>query len=190
MSSERDCTMPPKVSILIPVYNRADLIIRSVEERPRADASEHRGHRQRQRQHRRHMAGRHSFGRRRPATRPFRNATNLGPTRNWIAGLEQCTGDYVKVLWSDDSIEPSFVAELLTPMLADPGIGLAFSAMLVHFADRDEPAHYFPERRLFTPPPPISPTPCSRAARRPRPAARWSAATWLGSNSRSARMPN
>jgi glycosyltransferase involved in cell wall biosynthesis len=83
--------------------------------------------------------------------RVFRNATNLGPTRNWIAGLEHCAGDYVKVLWSDDWIEPTFIEELLGPLQAEPGMALAFCAALVHRTDCDQPIHFFPDQQSFTP---------------------------------------
>jgi glycosyltransferase involved in cell wall biosynthesis len=141
--------MSPKVSILIPVYNRAGLIVRCltsalaqthtnievvVSDNASTDDTWSVVNR---------LAASDS------RVRPFRNDSNLGPVRNWIAGLAQCTGEYVKVLWSDDWIEPTFVAELLASMDADPQIGLAFSATLVHFADRDEPFHYFPDQRLF-----------------------------------------
>jgi glycosyltransferase involved in cell wall biosynthesis len=79
-----------------------------------------------------------------------RNPTNLGPTRNWIAGLTHCTGDYVKILWSDDWIEPTFVEELLRPMQDQPDVSLAFSAALVHMADQDLPVHFFPRQFWFS----------------------------------------
>ena len=82
--------------------------------------------------------------------RPFRNETNLGPTRNWIAGLSHCSGDYIKVLWSDDWIEPTFVEELLRPMQDQPDVTLAFSAAIVHLADRDLPVHYFAQQQSFS----------------------------------------
>ena len=82
--------------------------------------------------------------------RPFRNETNLGPTRNWMRAIEHCRGDYVKVLWSDDWIEPNCVEELLRPMAEAPDIAMAFSAVILRFADRDLPAHHFPERTQFT----------------------------------------
>ncbi len=81
---------------------------------------------------------------------PLRNETNIGPTRNWIRGLEHCTGDFVKVLWSDDWIEPTFIEELLEPMLDRPDVGLAFSAAIAHYADHELRLAHFPDRRWFT----------------------------------------
>ena len=144
--------MQPKVSVLIPVYNRATLIVRSIESA---------------------LAQTHSnleivvsdnastddtwpvvnrLAATDPRIRPFRNETNLGPTRNWIRGLEHCTGaDRVKILWSDDWIAlANCIEELLRPMAEQPDVGLAFSGVIVRFADRDVPAHHFPDRQSFT----------------------------------------
>ena len=82
--------------------------------------------------------------------RPLRNETNLGPTRNWIRGLAECRGDFVKILWSDDWLEPTCIEDLLRPIAADPQIGMAFSSVIVHYADRDVPMHHFPGRSEFT----------------------------------------
>jgi glycosyltransferase involved in cell wall biosynthesis len=142
--------MQPKVSILIPVYNRPEQILRAVRS---ALAQTHRNLEvvvsdnastddtwavvQR-------LAAEDV------RVQAHRNQTNLGPTRNWIAALAHCTGDYIKVLWSDDWIESTFVEELLRPMQDQPEVALAFSAALVHMADRDLPVHFFPEQHWFT----------------------------------------
>jgi glycosyltransferase involved in cell wall biosynthesis len=142
--------MQPKVSILIPVYNRPEQIVRAVRS---ALAQTHKNLEvvvsdnastddtwavvQR-------LASEDA------RVQAYRNETNLGPTRNWIAGLAHCTGDYVKILWSDDWIEPTFVEELLRPMLNEPDVALAFSAAIVHLADRDMPVHFFAEQQGFT----------------------------------------
>ncbi|HEV2968611.1 MAG TPA: glycosyltransferase family 2 protein [Pirellulales bacterium] len=143
-------SMQQKVSVLIPVYNRADSIARCIESA---------------------LAQTHtnleiivsdnastddtwSVVNRLAATdsriRPFQNETNIGPTRNWICGLERCTGDYVKILFSDDWIEAHCVEALLGPMEEKPEVHLAFSAAMVHYADRDEPKHHFPDQRWFS----------------------------------------
>ena len=40
----------------------------------------------------------------------FRNTENIGPVRNWIAAAGHATGEYCKILWSDDLMSPGFVA--------------------------------------------------------------------------------
>jgi glycosyltransferase involved in cell wall biosynthesis len=142
--------MQPKVSVLIPVYNRAALVGRSIES---ARAQTHANLEivvsdnastdgTWEAVNRLALAD--------PRIRPLRNETNFGPTRNWIRGLAECTGDFVKILWSDDWLEPSCIEELLHPMADQPEVGLAFTAVLVHFANRDLPKHHFPERSSFT----------------------------------------
>lgn len=41
--------------------------------------------------------------------RIFQNESNLGPVRNWQRCFEQAKGEFVKILWSDDWIDPTFV---------------------------------------------------------------------------------
>jgi glycosyltransferase involved in cell wall biosynthesis len=143
--------MPAKVSVLIPVYNREALVARAIESArvqthanveivvsDNASTDGTWGAIER-------LAGADS------RIRPLRNETNLGPTRNWIRGLADCRGDFIKILWSDDWLEPTCVEELLRPMSEDPDVGLAFSAAIVHYADRDVPMHHFPDRREFSP---------------------------------------
>src|SRR5260221_13374534 len=126
--------MQPKVSVLIPVYNREALVARSIESARRQthenleivvsdNASADRT-----------WDVINRFAAADSRIRPLRNETNLGPTRNWIRGLAECTGDFVKILWSDDWLEPSCIEELLRPMADQPDVGLAFSAVVVHFA--------------------------------------------------------
>jgi glycosyltransferase involved in cell wall biosynthesis len=45
--------------------------------------------------------------------RLFQNDTNLGPVRNWQKCIDYAKGEYIKILWSDDSIEPTFVEETM-----------------------------------------------------------------------------
>jgi glycosyltransferase involved in cell wall biosynthesis len=81
----------------------------------------------------------------------WRNDSNLGPLRNWIAGLERCTGDYIKILWSDDWIEPSFISESLAAFATHPQAGVAFTATLVHAPGSDDVYYHFPQRHFYGP---------------------------------------
>jgi glycosyltransferase involved in cell wall biosynthesis len=142
--------MQPKVSIVIPVYNRPEQILRAAGS---ALAQTHRNLEV-------IVSDNASTDDTWTAVQrlvaedsrvlAYRNPTNLGPTRNWIAALAHCSGEYIKVQWSDDWIEPTFVEELLQPMLDQPDVALAFSAALVHLADRDMPVHFFPQQHWFS----------------------------------------
>jgi glycosyltransferase involved in cell wall biosynthesis len=142
--------MPPKVSILIPVYNRPEQIVRAVRS---ALAQTH--------QNLEVVVSDNAstddtwavvqrLAAEDARVQAHRNASNLGPTRNWIAGLSHCSGEYVKILWSDDFIEPTFVEELLRPIQNQPEVALAFSAAIVHLADRDMPVHFFAQQQSFS----------------------------------------
>jgi glycosyltransferase involved in cell wall biosynthesis len=48
----------------------------------------------------------------------FRNETNLGPVRNWLRCVEEATGEYGKILWSDDLIAEDFLKKCL-PLMND-----------------------------------------------------------------------
>lgn len=128
--------MTPLVSILVPVYNRADLIeqtVRSALAQTHAaievvivDNASTDGTWE--------VLTRLAAGDRR--LRVFRNASNLGPVRNWLACLAQAQGEYCKILWSDDLMSPNFIAATL-PLLADREVGFAYSAALLF---EDDPA--------------------------------------------------
>ncbi len=60
----------------------------------------------------------------------FRNNKNIGPVKNWLACLEKATGLYTKILWSDDLIHPLYL-EQLVPYLDDSEIGFVFSSVKV-----------------------------------------------------------
>ncbi|MBM3999057.1 MAG: glycosyltransferase family 2 protein [Planctomycetes bacterium] len=82
--------------------------------------------------------------------RCFRNDTNLGPVRSWIRGLEQCRGDYVKILWSDDWMSPTCVAESLVALAEHPGAGIVFTSTFIHDGQTPVPFYHFPNRRWIT----------------------------------------
>jgi glycosyltransferase involved in cell wall biosynthesis len=67
--------------------------------------------------------------------RIFRNASNIGPVRNWRACVDQARGEYAKILWSDDLIAPDYLARCV-PMLADPAVGFVYTWATV-FSDSD-----------------------------------------------------
>jgi len=62
--------------------------------------------------------------------KPFRNDTNIGPVRNWLACLDQATGQFTKILWSDDLIHSQFLDRLL-PFFKDPSIAFVYSGVNV-----------------------------------------------------------
>ena len=63
-----------------------------------------------------------------PEIRFFRNATNLGPVRNWRRCIEEATGQFGKLLFSDDVLYPEFL-ERTVPAMRDAGVGFVFTAV-------------------------------------------------------------
>lgn len=48
-----------------------------------------------------------------PKLRVYRNESNIGPVLNWKRGIELSNGDYIKLLFSDDMISENFIEESL-----------------------------------------------------------------------------
>lgn len=57
----------------------------------------------------------------------FRNKSNIGPVRNWLRCVDEASGEYGKILWSDDLIAPTFL-EKTVPFLNDRNdVGFVFT---------------------------------------------------------------
>lgn len=117
----------PKVSILIPVFNRKDYIAECIEsalnqtftdfEVVVVDNASDDGTWEICQQ----------FAVNDQRVRIFQNGANIGPVRNWLACVEKAQGEYTKILWSDDLIHPAFLEELL-PYLKDRQVGFVYSS--------------------------------------------------------------
>lgn len=59
-----------------------------------------------------------------PRARYFRNASNLGMVGNWNRCLEYATGDYVKILCSDDVLDPECLQAAVEVLDSRPNVGL------------------------------------------------------------------
>lgn len=117
----------PKVSILIPVYNRKRYIaecIQSALEQTFTDfeivivdnASDDGTWEICQ-----------QFAAKDSRIRIYRNKENVGPVRNWKRCAEEAKGAFSKILFSDDTLEPKCLAEMV-PKLENPDVSLVFCA--------------------------------------------------------------
>lgn len=61
----------------------------------------------------------------------FQNERNLGPVENWKRCLEKTNGKYVKVLWSDDLMSSDFISKAVDIMECDDNISFAFSSVII-----------------------------------------------------------
>lgn len=65
----------------------------------------------------------------------YQNSTNIGPVANWLTCIHYSTGEYIKILFSDDWMEPNAVSSLMRPFLNNLEIGFSFSCVNVHKAN-------------------------------------------------------
>lgn len=56
-----------------------------------------------------------------------RNETNIGPVRNWQRCLDYATGEFVKILWSDDLIAPTFLEKTMPFLVEHKEVGFVFT---------------------------------------------------------------
>ena len=68
----------------------------------------------------------------------YQNETNIGPVRNWLRCINEATGEYAKILWSDDLIDPTFL-EKTVPFLEDKEVGFAFTSAKIFKVNITEP---------------------------------------------------
>lgn len=117
----------PKASVLIPVYNRQDLIsecIQSALDQTFCDfevivvdnKSEDRTFEICQ-----------EFAKQDPRVKVFQNDTNIGPVRNWLACAAKASGEFSKILFSDDTLANTCL-ENMVPRLEDPDVAFVFCA--------------------------------------------------------------
>ena len=116
----------PLISIVIPVFNREDLIsdcIRSclnqtysnfeiiVFDNNSSDKT---------------YQIAHSFSEKHNNVRVFKQKQNVGPVMNWLSAIEAAKGEYLKILFSDDIIYEDFLYETFSKI--DDDIGFVLSS--------------------------------------------------------------
>lgn len=73
----------------------------------------------------------------------FQNETNIGPVRNWKRCIEEASGEYGKILWSDDLIAAEFL-EKTVPFLENEDVGFVFTGTEIFIDGTDKTSeHYF-----------------------------------------------
>jgi len=121
----------PRVSIVIPTYNRADLVTRALDSAlgqtiPCEVVLCDHGSTDRTPE----VAAR--YGNR---IKYVRREKDNGPIACWRDGVEQATGDYVHINYDDDWIDPTFVEKTL-PLLK-PDVAFAYTRVKLHFLGTD-----------------------------------------------------
>jgi len=136
----------PKVSIVIPVYNRQNLVRRAIEsalaqtfseievvvvdncssDNTWSVVQEYRSHD--------------------PRLRCYRNNRNIGCVANWLKCLEISQGQYVKILFSDDWLEVNAIERLIYPLDGRDDTGLVYSSVLGHICN-ERPRIWYQRRK-------------------------------------------
>ncbi|MDW5549187.1 glycosyltransferase family 2 protein [Methanosarcina sp.] len=57
----------------------------------------------------------------------FQNETNIGPVKNWKRCIDEATGEYGKILWSDDLIAPSFIENTISFLKENDDVGFVYT---------------------------------------------------------------
>jgi glycosyltransferase involved in cell wall biosynthesis len=57
----------------------------------------------------------------------FQNKTNIGPVKNWKRCVDEATGNYGKIIWSDDLIAPSFLEATILFLEKNDDIGFVYT---------------------------------------------------------------
>ena len=117
----------PKVSILVPVYNRERLIYETLNS----------GINQTYKNIELIVVDNKStdntygiiteFAKSYPNVKTYQNEANIGPVKNWSKCLAYAKGEYVKILWSDDLIAPTFTEKALPYLIHYEDVAFVFT---------------------------------------------------------------
>jgi len=125
----------PLVSILIPVFNREELVIAALESALSQTYPNYEVVVVDNCSVDRTFDVIQEYARKDSRVRVFRNERNVGPVRNWKRCAEYSRGKFVKMLYSDDWVEPDALEQLVEPFLKHDGIGFSYSAVDIHHED-------------------------------------------------------
>ncbi|WP_372757945.1 glycosyltransferase family 2 protein [Mariniflexile sp.] len=62
--------------------------------------------------------------------RVFRNDENIGPVRNWKRCVDEAKGEFSKILWSDDLIHEDFIKETI-PFFENKEVGFVYTSTVI-----------------------------------------------------------
>ncbi len=73
----------------------------------------------------------------------FQNDSNIGPVRNWKRCVDEASGEYGKILWSDDLIAPDFLEKTI-PFLKNKDVGFVITGTEIFIDGTDKKSlNYF-----------------------------------------------
>ncbi|KXS43218.1 MAG: glycosyl transferase, family 2 [Candidatus Frackibacter sp. T328-2] len=117
----------PKVSILIPVYNRENLIKETLDSALSQTFDDFEIIVVDNKSTDNTFQILEEMGKEYDKLKVFQNASNLGPVGNWKVCLEHAKGEYIKILWSDDLIAEDFLEKTVPVLEENEDIGFVYS---------------------------------------------------------------
>jgi len=80
----------------------------------------------------------------------FQNETNIGPVKNWKRCIDEAGGEYGKILWSDDLITPKFL-EKTVPYLENEDVGFVFTGteIFIDGTDKKTSCYFIGESGIY-----------------------------------------
>ena len=70
----------------------------------------------------------------------FQNERNLGPVKNWRKCLDYSSGEFIKILFSDDWIDETYIEKCMNILLPNENVGFVFSSVRIH-SNKNEKIH-------------------------------------------------
>lgn len=126
---------PSKVSIVIPVYNREDLVRYAIESALGQTYSDIEVVIVDNCSTDKTFDIVQEYARKDSRVRAFRNEQNVGPVKNWIRCAQHSRGEFIKILYSDDWLESDAVERLVEPLAEHNDVGFSYSSVDIHFED-------------------------------------------------------
>jgi glycosyltransferase involved in cell wall biosynthesis len=134
-----------RVTTVIPVYNRKDLVKRSIESAISQGIDGHEILLMDNCSTDGTWEVLKEYSRRDTRVRCVRNECNIGPVKNWKRGVEIARGEYCHLLFSDDTVEPGFLGKVLP--LFDSQTGYVITGHVKCQDGREVGRSTFQERR-------------------------------------------
>ncbi len=120
----------PLVSILIPVFNRAELVKEAIDSALSQTFTNHEIIVVDNYSTDETRAVLDLYASRDQRVRVYANESNVGPVRNWLRAMQEARAPYSKILFSDDLISPLFLEKTL-PSLIDSKCSLVYVPAMV-----------------------------------------------------------
>jgi len=81
----------------------------------------------------------------------FQNEANIGPVKNWKRCIDEATGEYGKILWSDDLISYDFLEKTLPFLINYEDIGFVFTGteIFIDKTNQKSDAYFIGESGIY-----------------------------------------